>query len=184
MLLPTLKHLSLLFALLFSSLMTKAQSNSYIINEIMVGNIDQYISPTFNFESWVEIYNPHDIDVSLGGFYLSNDADDLKKWRMPDAVGVVPGKGYKVIWFDNASLSITNCPFDLDADGGTLCLSDRMGNLISKVAYPASVERASFARITDGGSTWAFTSYPTPGADNSTSVFSSQLLDYVNDVSY
>ena len=101
MLLPTLKHLSLLFALLFSSLTTKAQSTSYIINEIMVGNIDQYISPTFNFESWVEIYNPHDIDVSLGGCYLSDDANNLKKWQIPDAVGIVPGKGYKVIWFDN-----------------------------------------------------------------------------------
>ena len=180
MLLPTLKHISLISALLLLPLMVKAQSSSYIINEIMVGNVDEYISPTFNFESWVEIYNSHEADMPLGGCYLSDDANNLKKWQIPDAVGIVPGKGYKVIWFDNTNLRITNCPFDLDADGGTLCLSDRTGKLISKVTYPASVERASFARVIDGGNTWAFTSYPTPGADNSTSVFSSQLLDSPN----
>ena len=35
-------------------------SSSLVINEIMSANVDQFFSPTVNFDGWVELYNPSD----------------------------------------------------------------------------------------------------------------------------
>ena len=42
-------------------------SGSLIINEIMSANVDQYFSPTVNFDGWVELYNPSDTEVRHPG---------------------------------------------------------------------------------------------------------------------
>ena len=36
----------------------KATADNLVVNEVMAANIDQFMSPTVNFDSWVELYNP------------------------------------------------------------------------------------------------------------------------------
>ena len=150
---------------------------SLVVNEVMSANVDEYISPTWNFDGWVELYNPTDVPAELSGLYLSDDVMNLKKWKAPKTLGAVPAHGYKLLWFDDRLLASTNVPFNLDMDGGTLYLSDRDGNLLSVTPYPEAVERASWARTTDGGNQWAYTSEPTPLADNASSHFAWQQLE-------
>ena len=73
-----------------------------VINELMASNAGVEISPAINFDSWIEVYNPSDQAVNLGGMYLSDDANNLKKWHMPSDMGKVPAKGFKVIWLGSA----------------------------------------------------------------------------------
>ena len=152
-------------------------TGSLIINEVMAANVDQFVSPAYNFDGWMELYNTSGTTLDLTGLYLSDDASNLKKWRIPTTVGTIPAYGYKVIWFDSNSIASQNAPFKLDVDGGTIYLSDASGKQIASQAYPQALERVSYARTTDGGTTWSQTSMPTPGASNATSQFATTQLD-------
>ena len=155
----------------------KATADNLVVNEVMAANIDQFMSPTVNFDGWVELYNPTIGYVSLAGIYLSDDANQLLKWKAPADMGVIPPHGFVTIWFDNNALKNTNTNFKLDVGGGTLYISDTMGNLIVEQSYPEAVERTSYARTTDGGTEWRLTGYPTPSATNTTSTFADEELE-------
>ena len=147
-----------------------------VINELMASNAGEVMSPATNFDSWIELYNPSDQDVDLAGFYLSNDDANLTKWKMPNNIGRVPAKGFKVIWLGSNDILSTQATFKLDCDGGLICLSDKTGKLITSVNYPEAMSRTAYARITDGGDTWGWTANPSPEASNATSVFASKRL--------
>lgn len=153
-----------------------ATSESLIINEIMASNVDEWMSPAFNFDGWVELYNPTDETVGLNNMYLSDTPSNLKLWRMPSNMGTIPAHGYRLVWFDSGTLNRQNAMFKLDVDGGVLYVSDANGKLITQQEYPASMERVSYARTTDGSNEWAYTSNPTPGASNSVSTFAQVQL--------
>jgi len=69
-----------------------------VINELMASNAGEVMSPATNFDSWIELYNPGEETVNLKGMYLSDDANNLMRWKMPSNIGTVPAKGYKIIW--------------------------------------------------------------------------------------
>ena len=149
---------------------------SLVVNEIMAANVDEFISPAFNFDGWIELYNPSDRDVTLAGCYLSNDAQNMQLWRLPASLGVLPARGYSIVWVDSSDGSAQQAPFKLDVDGGTIFVSDPDGRLIAQQAYPSAMERVSYARTTDGGPTWALAAGATPGATNSTATYATQQL--------
>ena len=105
-------------------------STILVINELMAANVGDVMSPATNFDSWIELYNPSNEDIDLKGMYLSNDVKNLTLWKIPSGVGVVPAKGYKVIWLGSEDIDYNQAPFKLDCDGGTICLSDASGSLL------------------------------------------------------
>ncbi len=153
-----------------------ATSSSLIINEVMVSNVDQFASPAYNFDAWVELYNPTNRPVDINNIYLSNDNMNRRLWLTPTDMGIIPAKGYKLVWFDSNTECHTNAPFKLDVDGGAIYISNGGGQLITSFVFPAGKERVSYARTTDGGDTWGFTDQPTPGASNSSSAFATTQL--------
>ena len=152
-------------------------SQNVIINEIMSANVDQYWSPTVNFDGWIELYNPTSDAVTMSGIYLSDDPDNLMKWKAPSSFGFIPANGYKVVWFDNNHLNAANVSFKLDYDGGVIYISDANGQLLASQAYPEAMERISYARTTDGGEEWSFTADPTPGTTNNNAAFALEQID-------
>ena len=154
----------------------KPTAESLIINEVMAANVDEFVSPAYNFDGWVEFYNPTPKAVELSGLYLSDDNLNLLKWKAPSDMGVIPANGYRTVWFESDAIYNKNASFKLDTDGGTLFVSDANGSLITSLTFPASKDRASYARTTDGGTEWGWTAQPTPGASNSTSAFAQVQL--------
>jgi hypothetical protein len=157
-----------------------------VINELMASNAGIEMSPAINFDSWIEVYNPSDQAVNLGGMYLSDDANNLKKWQMPSDMGKVPAKGFKVIWLGSNDIKLgrnqdpvgtKQAPFKLDCDGGTIYLSDNNGSLVTSEEYPSALSRTAWARTTDGGNDWGWTANATPEASNTTAIFANQRLD-------
>ena len=148
-----------------------------VINELMASNAGIVMSPATNFDSWIEVYNPGEEAADLGGMYLSYDADNLKQWKLPTNIGKVPAKGFKVLWLGSNDILSTHAPFKLDCDGGTICLSDRQGNLVVRQDYPSCLSRVSYARTTDGGEEWGWTADVTPGASNASAHFANTCLD-------
>lgn len=143
-----------------------ATVGSIVINEIMAANIDEFISPAFNFDGWIELYNPTNRAVELGGLRISDPADATSVWTMPSTMGVVPAKGYRLVWFDSNNEYSLNAPFKLDTDGGIIVISSANGQELVRQEYPAALERVSYARLTDGDGKWGTTDTPTPGASN------------------
>ena len=147
-----------------------------VINEVMASNTGEVMSPAINFDSWIELYNPGDTDINLGGMYLSYDANNLTMWQMPNDMGVVPANGFKVIWLGSNDIKSNQAPFKLTCDGSTIFLSDKNGELITKQNYPEAMSRTAYARKTDGGDEWGWTATPTPEASNKDAVFANERL--------
>ena len=69
-----------------------------VINELMAANVGTVMSPATNFDSWIEFYNPTEQSIDLKDCYLSNDGNELTRWRMPADIGTIPAKGFLVVW--------------------------------------------------------------------------------------
>ena len=158
-----------------------ASSENIKINEIMSANVDVYRDPSTNFGSWVELYNPTDKGILLGGLYVTDDANNLKKHRLIDNYGALPAHGFAILNFDHFEVftkdSYRQIDDKLDCDGGTIYLSDKSGQLITSEVYPEAMSRTAYARKGDGVNDWGWTATPTPGATNKTAVFASARLD-------
>ena len=148
-----------------------------VVNELMAANVGEAMSPATNFDSWIELYNPTSEDVSLGGMYLSDDPNNLKRWKMYSYVGTVPANGFLVVWLGSYEIDDAQAPFKLDCDGGTIYLSDADGQIVTSQDYPKAISHTAYARKTDGGDEWGWTSTPTPGESNATAKFASKRLD-------
>lgn len=156
----------------------EATAASLIINEIQAANVDMFVDPSFNYGGWIELYNPTDKMVSLYGFYLSDDPNDVTKYPLQRYGGTIPAHGYKVIWFDHRSdRAPAQVDGKLNVEGGTIYVSNSSGELVSAQSYPAAFTRTAYARTTDGGNEWGTTATPTPGKSNAGSTFSGNRLE-------
>lgn len=149
-----------------------AQADKMVINEIMVANVDYVIDPSFNYSSWIELYNPTASAIVCDELYVTDDPVELKKARVKNWNTSFARQGYFTIWFDHHDgiFAKNNIDFKLAYEGGTIYVTDGTRVLCSQ-EYPKAVGRVSYARRTNGGSTWAWTANPTPGKSNSTSAF-------------
>jgi hypothetical protein len=165
---------SLVLCLLFS-VSVNAQ---IVINEICSANGDiTHETDFFNFPGWVEIYNKGSVSVDIGGYYLTDDASQNTKWRIPNGT-VVSARGYRVVWCDDRNTGLhTN--FKLDSDGEELVLSNSALAELDRVTYPKQYTNISYGRIEDGGSAWGYLSQPTPAARNNSATGSQRLANPV-----
>lgn len=83
---------------------------------------------------WVELYNDSSEDVDISGYYLSDDKNDMKKWKIKE--GRIPAHETLVIVMkdnnEESALKRQQTNFKLKT-GETLYLSDMEENLISSV---------------------------------------------------
>ncbi len=156
------------------------------INEVQVANVDQFIDPSFNYGSWIEIHNTNSETVFLREITVRHtDADGIKKeHKLSFDHGYIPGKGFATLWFDHhasegnyGGTAHQNIPYKLDTEGGCIELINHDGTTIDAVNYPQAIVRCSYARNKDGFGDWNFTGMPSPNATNSYAIFASQRLD-------
>lgn len=150
---------------------------SLCINEVQVANIDQYLDPSRNYSGWVELYNPTNRSINLGGLYVggtdSKGVDEVL-FRLCDDYGSVPARGFRNIWFDHYAVYDNKVDdarkqvyWKLDSEGGTVrLLAADASTVLCQLTYPAAVPRSSYARTTDGGDTWGWHPAGTPQASN------------------
>lgn len=160
----------------------KAQT---VINEIQVANVDMYIDPSFNYGSWIELYNTTANDTPLNGMRLQHTSADgiIETYTLSSLHGTLKAGGYSLLWFDHNSSdgyygnnARGQIPFKLDAEGGMIELYDTKGVLLNAVSYPPAITRCSYARIEDNSLQWGWTSVPTPGGSNTRSIFAGERL--------
>lgn len=116
---------------------------------------------------WVELHNAGSIAIDLSGYFLSDSADALDRYRLPEG-SAIPSLGFLVV-------AEASCGLDLGAPEVRLFLSrpdlsavvagEVFANAIDD-RRPASREGTSDARLPDGSGPFGFALEPTPGAPN------------------
>jgi len=139
-----------------------------IINEILAHSHAQ--TP-----DWIELYNTNGHAVNIGGWFLSDDEQDLKKYEIP-ATTIIEPYGYIVFYedlqFGNPDDPGAHSPFGLSENGETLYLnSGSLGELTGysdKEKFGPSETGVAFGRYQKSTGSYNFVamSENTPGGPN------------------
>ncbi|RYD60144.1 MAG: hypothetical protein EOP83_20130, partial [Verrucomicrobiaceae bacterium] len=120
-----------------------------VISEFMASNKATAVDEEGNFSDWIELHNPTTAPVSLDGWYLTDSAADLKKWKFPN-VTLAPGE-FRLVWASGENRRFPNQPlhanFSLSADGEYLALVQPDGTTVAQdlgANYPAQRGDESF----------------------------------------
>lgn len=141
-----------------------------IVNELMADNDTITEGPQRDFDDWLELLDLSEQDVELVGMYLSDDADNLRKWSFPPQT-VISAGGFLLIWADD---DIDDAPglhanFELSADGECLFLVDvdeRYNAILDQVDFAQQEVNVSYGRIPDGTGSFGTLVVPSPAESN------------------
>ena len=155
-----------------------------IISEFSAANIGPLLDEDGASSDWIEIYNPSASTAILNNYYLSDDPDDLTKWRLPDMT--LGAQQYFVVFASGKDRSAAGAElhanFSLRASGEYLALSKVSGGTTTILTefdpYPQQFENFSYGFNADAVTQGYFTT-PTPGSANG-----SGLSDYVRDTKF
>jgi hypothetical protein len=139
-----------------------------VINELLAHSHD--VEP-----DWIELHNISSVAVNLGGWTLSDDENDLAKYRIP-AETIIEPNGYVVFYedahFGNFADPNVPSPFKMSENGEILYLysgqDETFGDCLVVERFGASDTGTSFGRYRKSTGTYNFVlmSEPTPGAAN------------------
>ena len=147
------------------------------ITEIQPANVDMFMGPTYNYDGWIELYNPTDTTILLRNGFISRSPSQPKQCPLPWSLRIKP-HAYGIIWMgEHEDKAVGQAQMKLDCDGGTVCLADANGVVRLSADYPAAVTRTSWALRDLDADEWGYTSTPTPGAANAGSTFATDILD-------
>ncbi|MCX7872611.1 MAG: lamin tail domain-containing protein, partial [Verrucomicrobiae bacterium] len=149
-----------------------APSITVFINEWMADNTGTIADPADgDYEDWFEIYNPTDVPVSLEGYYLTDNLNQITQYRVP-AGYTVPSKGYLLVWADgeanqnSSSRADLHVNFRLSADGEAIGLYAPDGSLVDAVTFEKQSADVTQGRFPDGSVQMNAFTNPTPGTAN------------------
>ena len=124
---------------------------------------------------YIELYNDSDQDISLNGWYLSDDAEDLKKCQLHDVM--IEAKGY-VLLYANGTADIADAlNFKINPLGEKIILSDSKGNLVDSIYVPEQEFGTVYARMMDGSDEWHVKTESTGYSNNNAAVLPRKCLD-------
>ena len=150
LLLSIIAFLGILATLMKMHQMTAA-TQTVVINEVCSLNGSIIRDGVNDCSDYIELYNVSQEEISLAGWYISDDETSPKKYQLPEGV-IAPGE-YLVL-YANGKEGGSNLPFKISDAGEKIFLSDVEGNLIDSAAVPQLELNQTYARVTDGAKEW------------------------------
>lgn len=162
-------RLVLLFTLLTITAYPAEPTRQLLVNEVMADNDGAFPDPEEPgaFEDWFEVYNPGATTVDMSGMYITDNASNPTKWKVPDGV-TIPAKGYLVFIADSQPMQgPRHTSWSLSADGEVVAIYGTDGTtLIDTVTFGPQRVDVAYGRTTDGATTFSLFAPATPGAAN------------------
>ncbi|MEQ8238747.1 MAG: CotH kinase family protein [Cyclobacteriaceae bacterium] len=158
--------LVLIFSLIFSPL---AQSQDLIISEFLTINDANLADEDGDYSDWIEIHNAGSASVSLLGWYVTDNASVLTKWKFPEVT--LAAGGYIVVFASEKKRSSAtgnlHTNFKLSGSGEFLALIKPDGITSTTLfdEYPVQSKDVSYGLIDDQ---YTFLTTPSPGTANTT----------------
>ncbi len=149
------------------------------INEVLQKNKFSIVDKYGSRDSWVELYNSSDRDVSLKGYFLSDNENNLFKFPLPD-IEMKAGE-YLVIFLTGRGTfdGELHAPFSLGKDEFKLFLTsvtDWKTDTIELMTEPK--QNVSVGR--DSGGNLEYYAQPTPGSKNAKGFETADLIGFFN----
>ncbi len=148
-----------------------------VISEFMASNGNNihntavFLDADGSSSDWIELFNPTGEPVHLDGWFLTDDAGNLMKWRVPD---VIIGAGSYLLVFasdkdraDPAAELHTN--FNLSANGEYLALVKPDGQSVTSEfapAFPPQTTGISYGLAAGSGTGFRYFDTPSPWLPN------------------
>jgi len=122
-----------------------------VINEILPKNSQNGSDEDGDFDDWIELYNPADVDQDISGYYLTDSKKNPTKWKFPSGT-TIKANNYLIVWADEDSTNVSglHTNYKLSADGENVVLLSPTQEVINLVEYPATVVEKSYARKPNG----------------------------------
>ena len=139
------------------------------INEVMGSNRYTLRDDNREFSDWIELYNGTTQSVSLGGYHLSDDKGNLRKWAFPEVE--LPADGFLVVFASgkdrhDVARSLFHSNFGIRAGGETLFLTDTEGRVTDVFRSGRLGPGISSGRGSEGLLERVYFEKPTPGRAN------------------
>ena len=134
------------------------------ISEFLASNKRTNKDPQGEFEDWIELVNYGSKDIDLSGMSLTDDPDNLPKWKIPTGTRIKAG-GYLVIWADeDGGDKGLHANFKLSKNGEVIILSSNNA-IVDQIEYGPQTSEVSSGHIS--GHTGKLEKlHPTPGTAN------------------
>jgi len=174
-----MKKIIIVTVSLFLALSMSAQNQADMyLNELLVTNTADFQDDFGQQNAWFELFNSSYGTVDIGGCFLSNDRNNLKKYIIPkgDVLTKIKPRQHVLFWADNEpkhgtfhtnfTLAESDTIFFIASDGRTV---------IDFIAVPKDLaENVSFGRTNDGkgskdgkGEGWQVMKNTSPSTNNS-----------------
>ncbi len=151
------------------------------INEVMP-KASSILDGNRQYYGWVEVYNTGSEDKNLSDFYLSDEQDNLNKWRFPERE-IAPNECILVyLSGKDSEVQEIHADFKLSESETSLYLTDGNSGATSETSWSSEIPTdISFGL--DGNGDMKYFSLPTPGEQNETKAFDSfektQMKDFI-----
>ena len=163
----------------------RVQETSLIISEFMAikkSFFDTLVEGEWVNPDWIEIHNTTDQQMSLDGWYLTDNKNNLTKWQFPSGV-TIDFDGYRVVFVSNKKykwypgnypyvdeLGYLHTNFELRGDGEYLALVRSDGVTVAHAYAPTYPEQRAFVSYgyCSGSDEYGYFLNPTPGTQNDT----------------
>lgn len=127
-----------------------AVASDIVINEIMASNDATASDEQGEYEDWIELYNKGNNTVDLSGWYITDNAQNLDKWAIPNGT-TLGADQYLIIWADEDSAQgPMHANFKLSASGEALTLINSESLIANQITFGQQQTDMGFARNPNG----------------------------------
>ena len=136
------------------------------INEIMQSNLDCYYYKHDFPDSWIELYNPTDVDIDICDYGIGLTSSYSSAYRF-SVHETIKAKGWLVIPCDKQGNKLST-DFRLQStEAGEIYLFDASGKQIDMLSHPAMPSaNIAYGCNKEGQDVWGWELNPTPGKAN------------------
>jgi len=146
-----------LLSLLFPSLIQAQNPPNICINEYSASNVDALVDYNLNYSDWIELYNRSNGAINVGGWYMSDNPNNLTKWQIP-ANTTIAAQSFLLIFASgedtlangeiHSNFKLTQCK------GEWIILSQNGTSVTDSVQILRGQKNHSLGRVQDGAATW------------------------------
>jgi spore coat protein CotH len=158
-----------------------AVTGDVVINEFMADNDTTLADQDGEYDDWIELYNNTGSDLSLNGYFLSDDGTDLTQWALPDTF--IAANSFLIVWADDdEGQTGLHANFKLSKSGEGIYLVLPDTQIVDEIGFGSQPTDSTTGRYPDGTGSFElmFPSFSAPNQSGVTGIVDEQQSELPN----